>query len=306
MDFGFSVSQEKTFAALLPEELSRRTGRKVEVYNESMLGGFPRSAALRMNDVLAAKPDLILWVLAPRDIRNSSILLLSDLDPKANAPAPPSVKMGSFWTRARYRFKTSFTTNSFPSAVALMWQHAVGAFTGLPSGVLTQHIVYASQTQYVKSSLMSPESEGNGPDIGFLKTEQNARWQNDLKQFDQDAAEIEEQSKAAGVPVVVTLIPDRVQAAMLSMREWPNGFDPYKLDDEVRPIISRHDGTYIDVFPDFRDIPNPERYFFLIDGHPDANGHRFISEILAKELTNGAVPALAVANQSERPSGQRR
>jgi hypothetical protein len=306
MDFGASVPQEKSFAALLPGELSRRTGRKVEVYNESMVGGFPRSAALRMNGVLAAKPDLILWVLAPRDIRNASIVLLSDLDPTSKATAPAAVIMGSFWIRAWYRIKMSFTTNSFQDAVAAIWQHGLEVLRVSPSGVLFQHILYASQTQYVKSYLMSPESEENGPDVGFLKVEPNARWRSDLQWFDRDAAEIEGQANTAGVPLVAMLVPDRAQAAMLSMGEWPSGFDPYKLDDEVRHIISGHGGIYIEVLPDFRNIPNPVQYYFPIDGHPDARGHAIISEILAKELTRGVVPGLGVAAQQQATLEQKR
>jgi len=36
-----------------------RNGQKIEVYNYAMAFGFPRNVALRFDDVLAAKPDLI-------------------------------------------------------------------------------------------------------------------------------------------------------------------------------------------------------------------------------------------------------
>ena len=68
--FGWTVPREETFAALLPLELSRRTGRKIEIYNEGIIGdgGIPRNLVKRFNEVLAAKPDAILWVLDPWDI----------------------------------------------------------------------------------------------------------------------------------------------------------------------------------------------------------------------------------------------
>jgi hypothetical protein len=81
---------------------------------------------------------------------------------------------------------------------------------------------------------------------------------------------------------------------MISMNEWPPGYDPFKLDNELRSIIERHGGIYVDILPDLRAIPNPERGFYRVEGHPNALGHALISNLLAKGLTGGAVPALAV------------
>jgi hypothetical protein len=58
---GERIEREESFATLLPIELSRRTGRSIELYNESMGWGFARNTSLRFGDVLKAKPDLILW-----------------------------------------------------------------------------------------------------------------------------------------------------------------------------------------------------------------------------------------------------
>ena len=69
---GFRVPQAKTVAALLPAELSRRTGRKVEIYNEALPWRSPSSVARHFNEALAANPDLILWILSPLDIGTPS------------------------------------------------------------------------------------------------------------------------------------------------------------------------------------------------------------------------------------------
>jgi len=101
------------------------------------------------------------------------------------------------------------------------------------------------------------------------------------------------------VPLVVVLVPNRPQAAMISMGEWPAGYDPYKLDDELRSIVTSHGGTYIDILPEYRNMPNPEQHYFPVEGHLDADGHGIVSEILARELTSGAIPALKVAAQPQ-------
>jgi len=116
-------------------------------------------------------------------------------------------------------------------------------------------------------------------------------------------ASIENQAKAAGVPLVTVLVPDRAQAAMISMGEWPEGFDPYKLNNQVRSIVVSHGGIYVDIFAGFRTVPNPEQGYFLIDGHPNAQGHLLVSELLAQQLMSGVIPPLKAADQSRPASG---
>jgi len=94
------------------------------------------------------------------------------------------------------------------------------------------------------------------------------------------------------------LVPNRAQAAMISMGEWPVGFDPYRLDHELDSIITSHGGIYNEILPDFRTIPNPERYYYPLDGHLDAGGNAIIAGFLAKELS-GAVPELRGAVQPQ-------
>jgi hypothetical protein len=79
---------------------------------------------------------------------------------------------------------------------------------------------------------------------------------------------------------------------MLSMGEWPAGFDPYKLNNDLRAMIERHGGRYLDILPGFRNLPNPEQYYFPVDGHLDAGGQRIVADLMAKELDNGNIPAL--------------
>jgi hypothetical protein len=270
---GMRVPIEKTFAALLPPELSRRTGRKVELYNEALPWREPHMVALHFDEVLAAKPDMIFWVLTPQDISNS--------------------KAAGFLEVASNRVKVAFASISVPEGVRDLWY-------GRQTGFLLRYFLYQSQSQYIKSHLMRDE------DTRFLKAEPSAEWQNHLQQFDGDAAEIGARARAADVPLVAVLLPERAQAAMISMGEWPDGFNPYKLDDELRSIIVSHGGAYIDILPGLRNIPNSEKGYFPVDGHPNAHGHAMIAELFADELTRGAVPALRVAAQSQAALGQGR
>ena len=92
MAMGERVPLEKTFASLLPKELSARTGRSVELYNEAMAYGFARNTALRFSDVLAAKPDLILWAITPMDVSWSDFAYSEKGNPFKQRPNGSSTK----------------------------------------------------------------------------------------------------------------------------------------------------------------------------------------------------------------------
>ena len=281
---GERVQRTESLAALLPAELSKRTSRKVEVYNESMGFGFSHSTSLRFNDVLAAHPDLILWVLTPVDIERASLVLpTEDADPWPTLSLP---------AKALKRLQADLAARSASASAAEL-------FGRTRTALMLRHFLYQSQSESVKSTLAASDSNA-----GFLRADYSAEWRAWLEQFDSDAAGMEARSSAAGVPFAATLVPARAQAAMISTGDWPKGYDPYRLDDEVRDIITRHGGIYIDLLPDFRTIPHPERYYFPVDGHPNPQGHAALSAMLSRGLTDGELPALD-AKSSQQTSSAR-
>jgi hypothetical protein len=288
---GMRVPLEKSFAALLPAELSQRTGRTVELYNEGMPWRPPQIIARHFNNVLAPKPDMILWVIVPLDIWNP----LWTLRYAGTARSPGAPQALSAYDKVKRILR----------AASNRVNH-VATKLSAPTELMLRHFLYKSQsysiTSYLQGSVAAelpdkPDApymrKVRGPD--FLKVAPSEDWQNHLRAFDADAANIEAQARAAGVPLVAVLLPERTQAAMLSRGECPAGFDPYKLDSELRSIIESHGGTYIDILRYFRGIPNTEQGFYPLDGHPDASGHAMISGLIAKELMNDAAPALRVA-----------
>ena len=273
---GLRVPREKTFAALLPGELSQRIGSKVELYNEAMPYRSPQILATHFNDILTAKPDMILWILVPDDIEKTSWAISHD-----------DTRSLSFPAMAWHRMKAIFAVKSSAAAITEIFSHTRTA-------LLLRHLLYWSKSQYVKSSLMGADDHER-----FLRAESTEEWYARLKEFDSNAADVEGHAKAAGIPLVAVLLPNRAQAAMISMGEWPKGFDPYKFDNQLRSIIVSHGGIYIDILQDLRTISDPELGYFPVDGHPNARGHAMLSELLAKALTSGVIPSLTAPNQSQ-------
>jgi hypothetical protein len=183
-----------------------------------------------------------------------------------------------------YHLKTELATKSFGPAISALFSHTRTA-------KLLRELLYESPNLYVRASLLGDDYKSE-----FLRSKSSPEWQERLKAFESSAANIEEQSRKAGVPLVAVLVPDRTQVAMISlMGERPEGFDPYKLGNELRSIIVRHGGTYIDILPDFRTIPNPQLGYFAIDGHPNANGNATIARFLSEKLLGGAIPGLTAS-----------
>lgn len=275
--FGSSVSREESFAARLPAEIFRLTGRRVDLYNEGVPWTSPHDVVVRFKEAAAAEPDLILWVLTPYDIG----LEAPDSNQDTSAVSPePAVNEGES-RRPLDRIKAAVNANPTLAAVLEHWHKD-------RVNLLLRHFLYKSQSQYLKSFLLGSMHT----QAGFLNANLDGEWSGYLRVFDADANEFESLAKAAGVPVVVVLAPDRAQAAMISMGAWPAKYNPYKLDDELDAIITRHGGIYIHILPGFRNIPNPERFFLPVDGHPNAEGHAVIASLLAKQLVSGAVPGL--------------
>ena len=100
---GNLVQQEDALTTRLPIEISRRSGREVDLYNEGMVSQLPQVAALRFEEVLAAKPDMVLWVLMPYDIAHVLI------DPAAMLASPPQ---GGFLARWWLRITEMLTQKS--------------------------------------------------------------------------------------------------------------------------------------------------------------------------------------------------
>ena len=269
---GLRVPFQQTFAALLPAELSRRTGRSVDLYNEAIPTKLPVFIARNFDEVLNPKPDLILWVITRGDVQT----LPSTAEAVEAKPSASQNWLEKSWRR----INPHYSSEPLAKGIGDLLGNSRAAF-------MLRHEMFQSQNQYVRSYLIGEDSE-----MGYLRIHPTAEWQARLRQFDRDTADLESKAQAAGVPMVGVFLPRGPQAAMISMHEWPPDDDPYKLDREVRDIVIAHGGYYIDILQDFRNLPDPEKYFFPVEGHPNAQGHKVLTQMIANQLTDGVVPAL--------------
>jgi hypothetical protein len=227
------------------------------------------------------------------DIQLATLAAPSDYVPENVSPPAPAYDSASHSAQtvrsvlARLRGKAE--------SAGLVFLHEVkNSWTASRSYVLLTDLVAATESQ---SQLVKRNRTSEGQYLSAVPSQ--ARLMH-LKEFEGYFTDIEDQAKAAGVPVVVVLLPTPVQAAMISSGQWSPDIDPFQFDNQLRSIVENHGGTYIDILPDFRNVPDAERGFFPADAHFNPEGHVTISELLAKELTRGAVPALKPEYASER------
>lgn len=281
---GYTLQINKTIGALLPIELSEKTGRSVELYDEGV-NASPQNVVLRFQDVLAAQPDLILWVLGPWEIQHAL----------EGTAAPHQGQAGMTKHRIQQALASKPLLDAIPdirAALVDMWDAKFDR--QIKSKIMLQHYLYESRAEYLRLYLLGDKSE-----TAALLTQPGPEYQEKLQQFDRDVSVMEEQARSAGVPLFVTMVPNRAMAAMISGGEWPAGYDPYKLDNELRRIVTSHGANYLGIIQDYSTIPSPEQLYLTVNGHPNAKGDAVISDILAKELTSGVVPALKVSAQPQ-------
>jgi hypothetical protein len=271
---GMRVPSQKTFAELLPTALSRKTGLKVEVYNQGMPWRPPHVIATHFDSILAAQPDMILWILAPSDVWQPLL--------------PP--------TRGSGAARTTQAPAGGPNRLAAR----IGGHLDSGPATLFRHFYYLSPTQTVASYLRESPNEVymrkiHGPEA--VRVNPSPEWKAHLVDLDRDIANLESQARAAGVPVVATLLPERSQAAMISNGHWPGDVDPYKLDREMQAMVVGHGGVFLDIERDLSAVPNGQALFFPLEGHPNALGHAVFSQLLTRRLTQGPAPMLTSATR---------
>ncbi len=118
----------------------------------------------------------------------------------------------------------------------------------------------------------------------FLNARLSTAWQSKLKEFEQYFAHVESKSRQARIPLIAAVLPTRAEATMIAIDQWPTGLDPYKFGEEVRMIVERNGGTYIDLLHSFSRLPDTDQFYYPVDGHPNARGQSVFASLLAKGL----------------------
>jgi len=280
---GMGVQRDKTFAALLPAELSARTGRKVELYNESTQLKSPRRVALGFKELIAPKPNMILWILTQWDIKNVSLLFPDDEIP-GEVWTPPTGSVPSRGVEAHS--KRASIRAIFASAKAEI-DSLRGQWHDTKSDIMLNDLMYGyvSQKQFLKRCNIWHD------DFQYLGAKPSQTRLRNLAQFEVYAGRVAADAREAHLPLVVVYLPKAPQAALISSGDWPADLNPFGLDEELRAIVERQGAEYKSILPGLREIPRPEFGYYPVDGHPTPQGHAMLADLLAGQLANDVAGA---------------
>jgi hypothetical protein len=103
---------------------------------------------------------------------------------------------------------------------------------------------------------------------------------------------IVDQAKENGVPVVGAFLPERAGTEAYLMNPCPKGVAADELNYELNAILSSEGAIFVDVLPDLRKTLNLDGLYDPLGAHLNAEGHAFLTQLLANALTSGKVPAL--------------
>lgn len=252
---GHFVSYEDSLGAQIGERLTRECHRPVDVQNLAATEYYMKQIRARATEALALKPAVLVWVLTPYDVQ------VGDSDPPT--------------------FHTAADTRPAPLLVrahSLLLESRAFAFI--------QHLYYEKASNYVPLFLM------NSDKAGFLYRHYTPSWDRRISTFGRISGAIADESRAAGVPMVVAFVPQRAQAALLKMTD-PNTVDPYALNHAVQRIVEGQGAHFVDATPELGEVRSPGSLYLPLDGHLDASGHRIAGKAIADQLLDARLPAFA-------------
>jgi hypothetical protein len=278
---GYTVPLDESFAGRLPALLEKETGKPVEVYDEGLESSAALNTDKRFGEALAADPDLILWPVTPWDVLHATDDLPKDpAGTGASAVGRPAKRQGLL-----ARVKTELTRKR--DIVGGLRDHFRSFF-------MLQHFLYRSPSIYLAHTI-------NGTDeyTPSIEARPDAEWERRLHLLDLATADMATRARKAGVPFVVMALPRHAQAVMIASGSWPAQLDPFAFGNQVKAIVEKNGGTYIDILSDFRHIPDVHSGFYPVDQHLEPAGQIMFAQIMAKELVNGSVPSLRAVTDPE-------
>jgi len=253
---GYLVPYRDSIANLAAEQLQGDCGGPVEFQNLGGIGYIWNKVYARMDEALALRPLAVMMVVIPFDLEQTVDA------PAPAAPGAPALKLDAVAT----------------TGVMAQLHRAVA---GSRAFVVAQHFLFQDVPFYTNLFLRY------GDKADFLRPPFPPSWRHRFHDFDVLMAGVSAKARAAGVPFVLAIVPQRAQAALVASHKRRPGIDPMAFNREIAAIAARHGIDDIDVTPDFARQPNPAAdYYYAVDGHINALGSHLVAQTIARRFVS--------------------
>jgi hypothetical protein len=266
---GYWIAYEDSFSGRLERTLSQQCHRPVEFQNLSIgaaIGPVWHTAASRADEAFGLGPSALVLVVTNYD------LMLYMPPPRAgpkSEPAAGGINLAAKIGQLRQQF-----------------------LSGSRAATMAMHAAYTDDDRYLTFYL----SHGDSAD--FLRSPFSPAWQYRLDVFEHTVAALSKVSQAAGVPLVILFSPGRPQIVLAHTKAAGRpGVDPFVFPHALGEIVRRHGALFADATATEDLATDPDRLFYLVDGHPTPEAHGYLAQALDQALVS-QVPNFAGCSSS--------
>lgn len=265
---GDLVDSTDSYPSVAGRALSAASGGRIEVHNLGVSGYDLVQYWARLDDALALDPRFVIVGLLPND-------LFLDISPDAIAE----------------RFRMLAREGGKAEAAERMQRYRAGLLDRLRLLVnesrlafAIQHFLFLNRDTYVRFYLVR-NAVG-----GYLSKSYSPEWEGRLRDAERLLGDMAARTRKAGGQLVILSIPQRVQAAMMASESLPEGFDPEEFGNRVKEMGRRIEAPVVDFLDELKRHPQPEKYYFPVDGHLTPAGQRLLGNYLAQQLRSMTGP----------------
>jgi hypothetical protein len=258
---GLYVGDDETFAAQTARDLTNILKKPVEVQNLGRESCPAKCSFNRIGEALKLNPSLLIIAISPPfDMEH-----LEDTGNENVGISQESPKL-SLLMRAK-----SFIKDSCAGAA------------------LTHFMTLRNPAFSHSRMLLYLQNEGTS---GYLKTPFPPTWEGRFDILDKLVALAAFKANNARVPVVMIEIPSLHQLTISRSSDFPLGVSPFAFNERLKQIALRHNIQFVDGLDAFKDEPDANKLYYVVDGHINKAGHSLISRALVDQLMKGEREAL--------------
>jgi hypothetical protein len=265
MSEALHVPYEQAFFSLTIKELSHECGRRVDVQDLGVQGSSPIYAYRRVGEILALKPDVVLYLIAPYDVQQQIIpkeLVERDQPTRTSSTAAAAAKLSPL-------------------------NHLERMVLQSRSVLVAQHYIFQNKINFIRVYMMY------GDKADFLRQPFTPAWHQRFADLDLIIGDMADKVHSAGIPLIVIPVPSRAEAALLTSQQMSPSVDPFAFGREVERIASKHGADFVDLMEPFSQIADSENLYFVVDGHVNTDGQKVIAAALLRKLQDGSVPVFS-------------